>query len=666
MFRRARAWVSCAFGVSLVTAALAQSAAADTVHGTRFATQEVSHTIEIRIDRGQALMVVQRTVRNPGPRHDQATFTITTPGNGVATRLRSLGERDGDHVWYEGELMEAEEAARKYKELTGLGGYYPKDPALLSWRSQNRLALQVFPVPPGGLKTVEYTLALPTSYRHGRYEIRLQRTGTAELPAEASLFAQHPEDGLRIDERPVLPGTRLTLDREVSLSLVPTNVPRVSGALAELRIARGRLMMHTRVQAAPRLGEVPKGARLVLLIDASRSVEPADLEASIAAARAYLASFDDAAVEVITFDREPHRLFGDFVPVAEARTRLETLQVERRNGSHFDKAFAQAAAILARAPAGAPRRIVAISDLRMRSGLTAEAVKPLAARSGAVVHIATVRSGSEGLRREDSGPWASVPRVTGGLLWTASSATDPAASAARGQVFEEWARPKRVHRFKVDAAELAQGAMAAPQVLDEGEGFEDLRIAPVNVRAIDVSGELWSFPFRLTLAPDVEETRRWAALTFGSRLQSGLTEPEMMVLARHGRAVSPVTSYLAIEPGVRPSTEGLEYGAGSGRLGSSHRTMAPQVRMGTASATSSFDHQAWLNTEIERGWKTCGGAGKGASVRLETTSREVVDVSYAAAQPPDAKLEGCLKEAVWALTLPAEFSRQFDTWTVSL
>ena len=31
-----------------------------------------------------------------------------------------------------------------------------------------------------------------------------------------------------------------------------------------------------------------------------------------------------------------------------------------------------------------------------------------------------------------------------------------------------------------------------------------------------------------------------------------------MVLARRGRAVSPVTSYLAIEPGVRPSTEGLE------------------------------------------------------------------------------------------------------------
>ena len=40
---------------------------------------------------------------------------------------------------------------------------------------------------------------------------------------------------------------------------------------------------------------------------------------------------------------------------------------------------------------------------------------------------------------------------------------------------------------------------------------------------------------------------------------NGLSESEMMVLAKHGRAVSPVTSYLAVEPGVRPSTEGIEF-----------------------------------------------------------------------------------------------------------
>ena len=47
---------------------------------------------------------------------------------------------------------------------------------------------------------------------------------------------------------------------------------------------------------------------------------------------------------------------------------------------------------------------------------------------------------------------------------------------------------------------------------------------------------------------DADAAKRWAALVFGSHLLSTLSEDEMMVLARHGGAVSPVTSYLAIEP----------------------------------------------------------------------------------------------------------------------
>ena len=655
-----------ALGAGVAAAAISSAARADTLHGTRFVAREVAHTIDIRIDRGQALLTVRRTVHNPGQRHDQATFRIDVPSGAVATRLRSLGERDGEHIWYEGELMEAEEAARKYKELTGFGGYYPKDPALLSWRSQRRLALQVFPVPPGGLKTVEYTFAVPTLYHEGRYEISLGRIGIEQLPAEASVFAEHVDDGLRIDDRPILPGTRLSLDHPVRLSAVPVGVPRVSGALAELKISRGRVMMHTRIEAAPRLGEVPKGARVAVVIDTSRSVEQDDLDASVAAARAYLASFDDAAVELIAFDRRPHRVFGSFIPVAEARTRMEGMHLGRRNGSHLDAALFAAASLFAHLPAGTPTRIVAISDLRMRSRTSAAAIRPIAALSGAIVHIAAVSRGEEFLVRDDYGPWAGVARPTGGLLWRARSSVEATTAPARGKMFEEWARPKRVHNFKVDAAELADGAMEASHTLDEGESFDDLRIAPVGVRAIEVSGELWARPVRLTLAPDPQETRRWAALTFGSQLQSSLTESEMMVLARQGRAVSPVTSYLAIEPGVRPSTEGLMEGEGSGRLGASHRTRAPTVRMGMASSRSSFDHHKWLSAELERGLKTCGGAGKGASLTIETTSREVVDVASVVISPADAKLESCLKDAAWELDLPPQFVRQFDTWTITI
>jgi hypothetical protein len=69
-----------------------------------------------------------------------------------------------------------------------------------------------------------------------------------------------------------------------------------------------------------------------------------------------------------------------------------------------------------------------------------------------------------------------------------------------------------------------------------------------------------------------------AAFVFGEDRHGELSREEMLALAFFGRAVSPVTSYLAIEPGVRPSRIGIVgrgegsgtgagFGAGSGRMG---------------------------------------------------------------------------------------------------
>src|SRR5207302_6803426 len=129
---------------------------------------------------------------------------IDLPGGAVATGLRALGAtRTGEHVWFEGELMEAEAAAEKYRELTGIGGYYPKDPALLSWRSQSHLALQVFPVPSKGLKTVEYTLRMPARYSEGRYHVDLPALGTHDLAATVAVRAANAGDAVFVDGAPL-------------------------------------------------------------------------------------------------------------------------------------------------------------------------------------------------------------------------------------------------------------------------------------------------------------------------------------------------------------------------------------------------------------------------------------------------------------------------------
>ena len=71
--------------------------------------------------------------------------------------------------------MERDRAAALYHELTGLGAYRPKDPALLQWLWADKLYLQVFPVMPGGVSTVEYTLTVPTRYEGGRYWLSYPR-----------------------------------------------------------------------------------------------------------------------------------------------------------------------------------------------------------------------------------------------------------------------------------------------------------------------------------------------------------------------------------------------------------------------------------------------------------------------------------------------------------
>ena len=111
--------------------------AGDNVYGTRSGTdlKETGHEIQLSFERGYVELKVERTVFNPIERHDQALMWLDLPVAAVATSLSTLGERNGRPHWYAGELLEAEAAAERYRELTGIGGYYPKDPALLSWRS---------------------------------------------------------------------------------------------------------------------------------------------------------------------------------------------------------------------------------------------------------------------------------------------------------------------------------------------------------------------------------------------------------------------------------------------------------------------------------------------------------------------------------------------------
>ncbi|MGB1016440.1 MAG: VIT domain-containing protein, partial [Nannocystaceae bacterium] len=155
-----------AWAVALATALTGTRASADTLTPTLSQpVREVSHAVDVRIVDGVARYTVRRTFANAGVRADEASVSIDLPPGAAATGLR-IRARDR---WYRGELLEAELARKTYQELTSLGAFDPKDPALLQWVWADRLHLQVFPIFPKGANTVEYTLTAPVRYREGRY-----------------------------------------------------------------------------------------------------------------------------------------------------------------------------------------------------------------------------------------------------------------------------------------------------------------------------------------------------------------------------------------------------------------------------------------------------------------------------------------------------------------
>lgn len=661
------------FGPAIALATLAtltldpHLASADSFRATRSdKLVEKSHKIDIQLGHGYADLRVRRTVHNGGPRHDQATFYIDMPSGAVAVGLRTLGMLEGKPHWFAGELLEAEAAAAKYRELTGIGGYYPKDPALLSWRSQDRLALQVFPCAPGEDKTIEYTLRIPTQYRDGRHHLDLPAMGTQLLHAEASVWPMHSGETVYVADKPVAAPGWVRLKDQVDLSVAPITTSSLDGALASVPINPEKNLVHYHIEAAPRLGTVPAGAHVVVLVDASRSLKEHETTAALAMARAYASHFPGGRIAIVPFDRKVHVPKAGFVSVGQARTTLKTMTIEQQNGSHVDEALARADVMLAAAPSSAPKRILLLTDTRTRAEVTPEMLKSKLQKSGALLHVSTLSSSNQSwVAREDDHEWNAVTRPSGGLVWSASIDTDD--TKRNETVFEEWARPKRIDHLSVRPRGIAPEELSFPTVLEEGQGLEDLRLPKIAVDSVEVTGELWATPIRKVFTRDDAEGQRWAGLFFGTNLYNDITEAEMMPLAMLGKVVSPVTSYLAIEPGVRPSTEGLDEGEGSGfGFGSGSGGLAGGRFMG-AGIMNPVDKEKFLREKLENGLAKCGGKGRKASATIETTIAEIVAVKASIdGEKAGSALVGCFEESAWDIYLPGVFHAAHEVFTVTL
>jgi hypothetical protein len=424
------------------------------------------------------------------------------------------------------------------------------------------------------------------------------------------------------------------------------------------------------IDVAPQLTPLPRRAQIVFVIDASYSVGAAQLAAQLEVIRAYLAYVPDAQVELIAVRRHATRRFGAFVSARAALAAIAPLAGDAGhaelaahgafalgNGSAIDEGARLAAAALA--DRIGPRRVVVTTDELFRDALSPDrALAAFAALSpDTVVHVV-------------------VPTVDGDDRVTMTPADDdrfdalathhhgihvalrgvPAAGKALAPVVLELVRPTKIDHLTVT------GVTSDATTLHEGAGlrvFEGVATAPERLA---IAGTLWSDPIRLAVEPLPGFSRQTAAFVFGADEYHELSDGEMMAVAMMGGAVSPVTSYVAAEPGTRPSTIGLPERGGFGTLGAG-RGGAAGYGTGGGALRRPPDLGALIDTAAcEDHVKPA--AGWRVALDVETTRDEIVDVIGGAA--PDA-MTACVVEAAWRVRLdPATFWEQRETYHVAL
>jgi subtilisin-like proprotein convertase family protein len=455
--------------------------------------------------------------------------------------------------------------------------------------------------------------------------------------------------------------------------LTPPRIRTLAGRLGRVVASGKKQFLRMELDTAPQLRPLPRYASVVFVVDASISMQESGVNEQLALARAYLAHVPTARFEVVLYRRFAKRLVGSFARASTFRAQVATARkrglLDTGNGSALDEGLALAAKILRRRRG--PLRIVMLSDNLLRpSWKNKRALRALAtAPRSTIAHVVLPKfAGDEDEetteRRDDKHRLSPLAAKHGGVLLHIAGPETPSHKALKSIVLG-LVRPIRIDHVRVIGLPHNHG-MDLPKTLKEGDGLREMKRLATAPTQVTVVGRIWAAPYRKIIRVDKRFTRATAAFVFSHDLHSGLTNAEMMRVAKLGRVVSPVTSYLAIEPGVRPSWAGLGLdglglgggGAGGGGSGSGGRGFG---------GWGGFKYPT-LHDLMRHHIKRCVARHKPTAnwqvrLRFHTTYKEVVDV---VPRSPKSALQKCLVEGAWQILLPGNFTKMRDLKDITL
>ena len=604
---------------------------------------ELSHRVAVRFEQGATLLTVTRELRNDTAQYQQLNHKLALPEGAIATALRIGAAAQM--------LLSSEEADQRWSELTSPGDAAPSTLGLLHWSSGPELGL--FGLAPGEAVHVEYDLEVPLVYEASewQFEYPLGDLGSSpefHFPRALAASVEEVRDA-PIELGGTVSGYRIHQPRAA--------IDQAEAHWATYPLGASRTLWRLELDAAPVLEPAPVRPKVVFVIDGSHSEGPEGISAQLEVLPAYLASVPEAQVEVVVYRRFAERLFGHFVPASEVprRLALEAARLAPGNGSNLELGARAAVDALA----SGPGRILIFTDEALRDGFENQAaIAELSkAAPGTIVHLVARESGSEQLTesRDDEATLAPIAAAGGGIfLRVAGHTEDPklAATVLLGLV-----RPIRIDHFVVEAKGLNADQIDAPSELLEGSTLRATAIAEQVPEQVTLTGKIWARDFRRVVPIDFNLADRMPGFAIGNtEVLDQLSEDETRTAAMASRAVSPYTSYLSAGADAAPSTIGVvaaEYGFGSRGFGCFGCRGGSSTHCGIRGAAGRApDYNRVLQELLAAGVASCGGA-PGASIRIEATGDEVVEVEVGAAS---SQLASCLTEAAWRIRLTPIFS----------
>ncbi|MBK9069447.1 MAG: proprotein convertase P-domain-containing protein [Myxococcales bacterium] len=455
-----------------------------------------------------------------------------------------------------------------------------------------------------------------------------------------------------------------------TIEIAAPTIDIVAGRLGRVDVIADKQIARFELDTAAELLPAPKGAHVVFAVDASHSQQAKGIAAQLRLIKAYASHLPDASFEIVSYRRRASRVFGKWQPAATVAIALDKAVAAGGfapgNGSALDAAATLATEILRGDTA--PTRLVFLTDDLLRPGFHNR--DALAALAGlpprAIVHVATVKLDESAdevtFVRDDTLPRGVLATRHRGIAVTLDG-LGGSGEKRLGAVALHLVRPTQIDNFRVVGwPEVDGDNEEIPDSLKEGTGLRLMGIAgnaaPTRVQ---LRGKIWSDDFTRTVTVNQRFSIATAGWLFSEDEYGEFSDEEQYKVAMYGRAVSPVTSYLAIEPGTRPSYDGFEHaGIGLGGFGAAGFGAGGDGARGIRRQAP--DLRALIDTAACR--KVARGPADKVTLVIDTTFAEIVDVRAHANSGGSPAFYACVVEATWAAVLDQRFDLEREAYEV--